>query len=155
MKRAPLRSLWLVACACLLSNEALAEITNRTLYSLLEGSFLIDECLICGRPTIMQPLRGTFELAPEQITPPYSRYAVKNIDFVASAGTSFERCLSGSGTYIRFEEFALLQDMNPGLTIKDPYTNRLVFFTNENSNISQPVPLIQVRLKQTNGTLIQ
>jgi len=155
MKPARLLRFCLLICACLVSTQAFAQITNRVLYSLLEGSYLVDDCLICGRPTIMQPLRGTFELVPEQITPPYSRYAVKNIAFVASPGSWLERRVSGTGTYIRFEEFAILQDMNLALQIKDNYTNRPAWFTNESRNVSRPFPLIQVDLKQTNGTLIQ
>ena len=29
---------------------------------LLEGSYLIDDCPACGRPTILQPMRGSFDL---------------------------------------------------------------------------------------------
>ena len=53
-------------------------------YTLLDGSYFIDECLICGRPTIMQPLGGTFDLVLIQNTAPYLRYAVRNVDFTAS-----------------------------------------------------------------------
>lgn len=31
-------------------------------YELLPASYLIDDCPPCGRPTIMEPLRGTFDL---------------------------------------------------------------------------------------------
>src|SRR5437899_11469016 len=90
-------------------------------YTLLEGSYFIDDCLICGRPTILQPLRGTFELVLEQNTPPYIRYAVRNVDFTASPGYSGEVHLTGTGTYVRFEEFAILRDMGLALQIKDDY----------------------------------
>src|SRR5437667_2319341 len=132
-----------------------APITNRVTYTLLEGSYFIDECLICGRPTIEEPLRGTFDLVLLQDTAPYSKYAVQNIDFVAGQGSTIERHITGDGTYVRFEEFAILQDMDLAVQIKDSYTNRPAFFTNDSRNVDQPFPLIQVDLKQTNGTLLQ
>ena len=155
MKRASLWALFLAVCACLVCCQAFAQITKPTLYSLLDGSFLVDECLICERPTIMQPLRGTFELLPVQITPPYSKYSLRNIDFISGAGTGWERRITGSGTYTRFEEFAMIQDMNLAVEIKDSFSNKLAFFTNESRTVSQPFPLIQISLKQTNGTLMQ
>ncbi len=95
MKRARVWAWLLAVWAWLGCSQAVAQLTNRTLYSLVEGSFLIDDCLICGRPTIMQPLRGTFELVPVQITPPYSKYLIRDINFVAGSGTSLERRITG------------------------------------------------------------
>src|SRR5437879_3108467 len=82
-----------------------AEVSNRVAYTLLEGSYLLDECLICGRPTIEQPLRGTFDLTLIQDTAPYIAYAVENIDWIASQGSTLERRITGDGAYTRFEEF--------------------------------------------------
>jgi len=141
--------------AVLPSRPAAAQVTNRLGYTLLEGSYFIDECLICGRPTIEEPLRGKFDLVLLQDTAPYSKYAVQNIDFVAGQGSTLERHITGDGTYVRFEEFAILQDMELAVQIKDSYTNRPAFFTNDSRSVEQPLPLIQVDLKQTNGTLLQ
>lgn len=33
-------------------------------YELRQGSYLLDDCLICGRVSVQLPLRGTFTLAP-------------------------------------------------------------------------------------------
>ncbi|MDH4241043.1 MAG: hypothetical protein OEW48_15910, partial [Phycisphaerae bacterium] len=33
-------------------------------YRLVEGSTLVDDCTICGRPTIQIPIRGSFWLIP-------------------------------------------------------------------------------------------
>src|SRR2546422_2494241 len=93
----------------LAANQGPAQVTNRVSYTLLEGSYLLDECLICGRPTIIQPLRGTFDLVLVQDTAPYTKYAVQSISFVAGAGSDLERRITGDGTYARFEEFAILQ----------------------------------------------
>lgn len=124
-------------------------------YALLDGSYFVDDCLICGRPTIMQPLRGTFDLVLIQDTPPYLKYAVRNVNFTASPGWAGEVRLTGGGTYVRFEEFALAQDMDLALQIKDAFTNRPAFFTNDTVLVQKPFPLIQINLTQTNGTLLQ
>jgi hypothetical protein len=128
---------------------------SRVRYTLLEGSYLIDDCLICGRPTIQQPLRGTFDLVLLQNTAPYRKFGVQNIDFHTTPPSWLERHVTGDGTYVRFEEFALLQDMTLATQIKDSTTNRPAFFTNETRLVERPFPLIQVDLKQTNGTLLQ
>ena len=124
-------------------------------YTLLDGSYFVDDCLVCGRPTIMQPLRGTFDLVLIQNTPPYFRYAVRNVDFTTSPGWAGEAHLTGGGTYVRFEEFARLQDMDLALQVKDAFTNRPAFFTNDTVVAEKPFPLIQINLTQTNGTLLQ
>jgi len=63
-------------------------------YTLLEGSYFVDDCLICGRPTIEQPMRGTFDLVLLQETPPYWRYAVQDLDFIAEGLPGLEQHLS-------------------------------------------------------------
>ncbi len=124
-------------------------------YTLLDESYFVDDCLICGRPPIMQPLRGTFDLVLIQDPPPYLKYAVRNMDFTTSPGWSGEVRLTGGGPYVRFEEFARLQDMDLALQVKDAFTNRPAFFTNDTRVVEKPWPLIQINLTQTNGTLVQ
>jgi len=124
-------------------------------YTLLEGSYFVDDCLVCGRPTLLQTLRGTFDLVLQQNTPPYTRYAIRNVDFTASPGWAGETHIVGDGTYVRFEEFAVLQDMDLALQVKDAYTNRPAFFTNDTRLVEAPFPLIKISLTQTNGTLLQ
>jgi len=124
-------------------------------YTLLDGSYFVDDCLVCGRPTILQPLRGTFDLVLLQNTPPYTRYAIRKVDFSASPGWAGETHLAGDGIYVRFEEFAVLQDMDLALQIKDAYTNHPAFFTNDTRLVEEPFPLIKISLTQTNGTLLQ
>ena len=145
---------WL-AGSCLAALPGTAQEAKGVAYTLLQGSYLIDDCPICGRPTIEEPLRGTFELVLVQDAGTYIRYEVRNIDFIAGQGTSLERRITGSGTYVRFEEFAVLQDMDLAVQIQDQYTNKPAFFTNETRAVQQPFPLIQVSLKQTNGTWLQ
>ena len=132
-----------------------AQVAKRVAYTLLEGSYFVDDCLVCGRPTIQLPLRGTFELFLEQNTPPYTRYAVRNLDLGAGIGTSLEKRITGTGTYTRFEEFAILQDLTLATQVRDAWTNHAAYFTNNSRIVQQPFPLIQADLTQTNGTLLQ
>jgi hypothetical protein len=131
------------------------QLTNGVRYTLLEGSYLLDECLICERPTIQEPLRGTFDLVLLQNTAPYTKYAMRNIAWLASPGPAGDTRITGEGTYTRFEEFAVLQDMTLAVQLKDAYTNRPAFFTNVSRAVEQPFPLIQTTVRQTNGTLLQ
>jgi hypothetical protein len=136
------------------SVQAPAQLTNRVSYSLLQGSYFLDQCLICGRPDILEPLRGTFDLILLQNTPPFTKYAVQNLDFNTSP-IWIDRHLSGDGVYTRFEEVALLQDMTLSMQVKDTFTNQFAFFTNDTRSVQKPFPLIEVDLTQTNGTLVQ
>jgi hypothetical protein len=143
------------AFMCLLALAAFGQDTRqRTSYTLLEGSYFVDDCLICGRPTIEQPMRGTFDLVLRQYTPPYISYAMQNIDFFTE-GPWLQRDISGAGTYVRFEEFARLQDMTLAVKVSDQYTNRPAYFTNQTRVATNSFPLIRAHLMETNGTLLQ
>jgi hypothetical protein len=149
--------IWSVCWLAWLSSltPAPAQVAKRVVYTLLEGSYFVDDCLICGRPTILLPMRGTFDLILEQDTAPYTRYAIQNVDFTAGTGTSLEKQITGEGTYTRFEEFAILQDMALATQVRDAWTNRAAYFTNNTRIVQQPFPLIQADLTQTNGTVLQ
>ena len=124
-------------------------------YTLLDGSYFVDDCLICGRPTIQQELSGTFDLVLLQDAGTVTRYAVRNIDFTTSPGFSGKAHLTGGGTYQIFAEFAVLQDMELVTRVEDPFTNQVAYFTNDSRVVERPFPLIQVSLTQTNGRLLQ
>src|SRR5262245_58374259 len=79
------------------------------LYTLLEGSQLVDDCPICGRPTIVAPLRGTFQLRLIQQSPIGLTYALVNIDFRANSPGGMSYRVSGTGTYQLTGEIALRQ----------------------------------------------
>jgi hypothetical protein len=150
---------WLLGSVLFLGGQAYAQLTNRPArvisYTLLDGSYFVDDCLICGRPTIQQPLLGTFDLVLEQDFGTFIRYAVRNIDFIASPAWAGEVHITGYGTYERFEEFAVLQSMDLATEVKDSYTNKTAFFTNDSRAVEVPFPSIRIRLTQTNGTLLQ
>ena len=124
-------------------------------YTLLDGSYFVDDCLVCGRPTIQHPLRGTFDLVLVQDTPPFTKYEVRNIDFTASPAWGGEVRITGDGTYERFEEFALLQSMELMTEVKDASGSKPAHFTEDNRSVEVPFPLIKIRLTQTNGAQYQ
>src|SRR3974390_634700 len=130
----------LVWVGCALAQTPLPG-SPRVSYTLLEDSSFEDDCLLCGRPTILQPLRGMFDLVLVQDTPPYTRYAIQNLDFTAEPPW-LERHITGDGTYVRFEEFALVQDMTLAVIVRDQNTNEPAYFTNQSPIATQPFPLI-------------
>lgn len=129
--------------------------TTSVRYTLLDGSYVVDDCLICGRPTIEQPLSGTFDLVPILDAGTVRQYAVRNLDFNAGPGPNGRVRITGGGTYQVFAEFAVLQDMQLTTKIEDDFTNQLAYFTNNTRTVQRPFPLIQIGLTQTNGRLIQ
>jgi hypothetical protein len=145
----------LFACVSLAVAQEPPPYARAITYTLLDGSHFLDECLICDRPTILQPMSGTFDLVLIQNTSPYIKYAVRNVEFTASPAGAGETRITGGGTYVRFEELALLQDMDLAVQVKDAFTNQPAFFTNDTRAVDKPFPLIKINLRQTNGTLVQ
>jgi hypothetical protein len=119
---------------------------------LVEGSYFVDDCPICDRVPIQLPIRGTFELVLQQDTAPYTQFAVRSLDFTAGAGTSPDYHVTGQGTYTRFEEVGIRQDLTLSAQVQNAGTNQAAYFTNDVPDVHQPFPLIQADLTQTNGT---
>src|SRR5205085_912121 len=65
-------------------------------YRLIEGSYFVDDCLICDHPLIMEPLRGSFELVLIDNNSPVSRYILRDIN-AHTTSTFALRTLSGQG----------------------------------------------------------
>lgn len=118
-------------------------------YQLLEGSFLVDDCLICGRPTIQIPMRGSFTLRRLEVTPVSQRYAIENAEFKAGSDYTFQ----GSGTYTITGDFAIRQTVTLGGTLQTAGETKQVGFTNEDNTITRRWPMLYANLRQTNGTL--
>src|SRR6185369_471745 len=106
----------LLACGCLLMDPLrMPAQTSATAldwqYRLLEGSTLVDDCLICARPTIEQPLRGSFRLVLISDIPPFAHYELRDVSFVAGSPANGSYSILGGGTYQIGGAVALLQDM--------------------------------------------
>jgi hypothetical protein len=124
-------------------------------YALLEGGMLQDECLICGRPPIRVPLRGTFQLRLVDQNPLWRTYALDNISFAGGAPPGAQYKVAGQGTYTVSGEVALMQQMFLEVWIDDGRTNQLCYFTNDVPSVDRPWPMLNATLNQTNGPLIQ
>ena len=65
----------------LVLSSATAQRQPAVRYRLVEGSYLIDDCTICGRPTFQVPIRGSFWLKPTRHCPLFSHFAVRCLRF--------------------------------------------------------------------------
>jgi hypothetical protein len=72
--------------AVIANSEALfSSATTRGIrYRLIEGSFLVDECIICGRPPLIFPIRGTFWLKPTGRDMWFSYFAIHDLWFTST-----------------------------------------------------------------------
>jgi hypothetical protein len=122
-------------------------------YVLLNGSYLLDDCPICGRPTIQEPMHGTFDLRLLESTPLGPRFSVENIDF--AAGTTRSYTVSGSGSFEMGSGVALVQGMSLEVEIDDGTGKKPCEFKNDPSPASRTFPMMDITVEQTNGTLIQ
>lgn len=118
-------------------------------YQLLEGSFSADDCLLCGRPTINIPMRGSFMLRRIAATPQATRYVIENASFKAGDSYSF----TGSGTYETTGDFVIRQTMTLVGDLTTPSGTKNSTFTNQSSTITRRWPMLAATLTQTNGTL--
>lgn len=113
-------------------------------YMLLEGSTLTDECIICGRPTLIMPMRGTFQLAFREENPLFTTYDVQELAFHAPTGTSTYK-VSGAGTYEIGGEVALVQRMQLNVQIND---RKGVELKNDYVPIQRFWPMIEIDIRE-------
>lgn len=121
-------------------------------YTLLDGSTLLDDCPICGRPSIAIPLRGTFELNEIPSPAPLRRYEIRGVDFVAANGSGREYRLKGTGTYEVMEEFAIIQRLRLDLVVDDSFTTTEVRTGGNDGIPGRLWPMMSATSVQTNGT---
>src|SRR2546430_11248926 len=126
------RAILLVLTASVAASRSFAQGSGtNSFYQLLEGSYLIEDCSLCGRPTIFHPMRGTFNLVLTERSPIVARYSLQNISF--TAGTNR---ITGSGTFQ--SEVAVLQEMVLNVQVD----SQPLVFTNEDKGVSRTFPLI-------------
>ncbi len=122
-------------------------------YRLLPESHLVDDCLICGRPTIIRLIQGSFDLVRVEENPLFARYELRNISFATASGADYS--VTGGGTYQFGGEVAVTQGMNLDTQIKTPDLTVARSFTNEQRFVTAPVPTIEIDLDQTEPNLLQ
>ncbi len=124
-------------------------------YALVHGSYLIDDCPPCGRPTIIQPMQGSFlwqEVAGELGT---TRYELRQIHFSAGnvGGQNYQ--ITGHGTYTRFNTTPPTQQTTMEVVIDNGLDRVLCQLTNSSTAIERRLPMLDIPLVQTNGTFTQ
>jgi hypothetical protein len=124
-------------------------------YRLVQGSSLVDDCPVCGRPTLIYPLRGAFDLDLLATNPLSARYALTNIQFTADTPADKLYQITGSGSYQVGGEVAVVQTLYLELLVSSGVTNKRCGFTNAPGSPELPWPMLRVNTTQTNGTLLQ
>jgi hypothetical protein len=121
-------------------------------YLLLNDSYLVDDCLICGRPTIQVPMRGSFSLRLIEENVLSARYAVENVQLKTG---DWPYRVTGGGTLEIGGEVAMTLHMALQVTIDDGFTNKVCYFKNTTGTINRLWPMMDINLNQTNGTFTQ
>jgi len=124
-------------------------------YVLLSGSKLADSCPICGRPSIIVPLTGTFGLQLLDQNPLLTRYELTNILFHTGATSGLPYQVLGGGVYQVGGEVAVTQELFLNAEISNGSTIVNAMCVSTNGAVIQPWPKIQVQVDQTNGTAAQ
>ena len=122
-------------------------------YLLLNDSYLLDDCPVCGRPAIKEPLRGSFELRLTECNPLFSRYAVANLSFTAGSARTYT--VKGGGTFQIGGEVALVQQMDLQVEIDDGVEAKVCHLKNPTPAVQGLWPMIHITMEQTNGTITQ
>jgi hypothetical protein len=148
---------WLFLTAMLLATfpatcRLVAQTNSPQPYTLVTGSELIDDCPMCGRPTILAPMTGTFELHLLDQNPLFTRFELLNIAFHAGTNSGPEYKVTGSGIYQVGGEVALVQNLFLDVWINNGFTNTEVLCTNSNTGVNALWPKFQASVDQTNGT---
>lgn len=124
-------------------------------YTLIHGATLTDDCPICGRPAVMLPMRGTFDLSKVDENPLFTTYALEAIEFSAGSEGGPRYVLRGRGAYEVGGEVAVTQRLTLELTFDDGHSVKNVSFASDHGALDRLWPMLGVTVKQTNGTMVQ
>ena len=147
--------LWLIVMMLTVGATAPAATSPVWHYQLLPGSYLIDDCPPCGRPTLREAMIGTFDLRLVEENPLFSKFVMENITLTSGSVAGRAHKIVGKGMYQVGGEVALVQDMTLEVSIDDGTTNRLCQLTNATPHVERLWPMIDSEVVQTNGTFTQ
>jgi len=144
-----------LATSVLVDAQADAQSTNVQIYALVTGSQIVDDCPICGRPTIVLPLTGTFTLSILDQNTLSTRYKLTGISFKAGGQPGNEYKVIGSGLFQIGGEVALLQNLFLDVEIDTGSATTKALCVSTNRTVSKRWPEMQISVDQTNGTPAQ
>jgi hypothetical protein len=117
-----------------------------------KGSYFIDDCPICGKPTVIIPIEGTFTLGEIEETPNYvTIYRIDDIDFTSMPEFD-EYDLTGGGIYRYGGHLAILQSASLLIEVVIPglYTESGAILFADSEPVPATLPAIDILLKHKN-----
>ena len=124
-------------------------------YTLTAESSLTDDCPVCDRLPIVEPLRGTFQLRLLEEGPLFSTYSIEAISLKASGDEGRIYVVTGKGIYRIGGEVALVQEVFLAVEIGNGATTNLCYLTNSPARPVRGWPMMRFDAIQTNGTMTQ
>lgn len=97
-------------------------------YQLLGPSTYLNECPPCGRPSILQPLRGHFDLSLKSSNPLFTQFQLTDIRLNVGGESPQGIQLIGTGDWTVGGEVALTQSLKLHLVITGPGLQETVDF---------------------------
>jgi len=122
-------------------------------YRLLAPSTLLDDCPVCDRLSIPQPLRGDFDLVLFDENPITSRYALCDLDLAVGSKDAASYRVAGGGLMEIGGEVALQQVVNLEATVTSAAGPLPRSFTNDSPAVTQLWPVLAVDLTDTAGDM--
>lgn len=113
-------------------------------YELVDESTLVEDCYPCGPPTVLRPMRGSFDLVLVEETPLSARYELREIHLEAGSETE-PRTVTGSGTLEVGGEVALRQTA----VLHLEYNDRAIVLTNESPTLERWWPMVAFTALET------
>lgn len=121
-------------------------------YRLFEGAYFMNDCPICDRVPIQEPMRGGFDLVLMEENPLFSRYLLRDINLTSSL-SGFARKITGHGSFQIGGEVALRQQMTLELTVQSPDGTESKLFKESSGAVTKFWPMMDTSLDETEGTM--
>ncbi len=122
-------------------------------FTLLTGLAFFEDCEICGGPTFLLPMQGTFDFSFLGTTNWYDYFAITNIDFSFTDQNGTASHISGRGTCTVGGDFALQEWVNLELTLSNGTTNQAISMTNSSKGYFKCLALPALRSSRGNRIL--
>lgn len=125
-------------------------------YLLLGPSTLVVDCPICGRPSVPQPLRGSFTLAPVASNATTRAFKINHLQLRVGSLDAPQYVITGDGDYVvDVAKNAQTFTLKTLITVSGAYTNRPKMFTNGVTEITRPFPLLELYADDAEGTMTE
>ena len=119
---------------------------------LLAGSTLLDDCPVCDRLSIPQPMTGEFDLVLFEQNPLTSRFALSDIAFVAGSEQGATYRVTGGGWWTVGGEVAVAQTLTLETWIQAPGGSVDRSITNDTPRVTRQWPALEADLTDTAGS---